>query len=129
VVDHAGDQIKRGFEARARLVQLATPAALLDERVSLAGLVRLERELDAESGRPTEAGGLVQIAEGMNLDVEAQPRLLEIVAALDGTATLGAVIDTAVAELGLTGAHAKRFRREALDLVRELLELGAARFA
>jgi methylase of polypeptide subunit release factors len=129
VVDHAGDQIKRGFEARARLVQLATPAALLDERVSLAGLVRLERELDAESGRPTESGGLVQIAEGMNLSVEAQPRLLEIVAALDGTASLGAVIDTAVAELGLTGAHAKRFRREALDLVRELLELGAAHFA
>jgi methylase of polypeptide subunit release factors len=129
LVDHAGNQIKRAFEARARLAELGNPTDLLDQRVSLAGIVRLERELDAESGLPTETGAIVQIAEGMNLGVEAQPRLLEVAESLDGDDSVGDVIDAAIDRLGLSGAHAKRLRREALDLVRELLELGAARFA
>ena len=129
VVDHAGDQIKRAFAARARLVELGKPSDLLDEHVSLAGLVRLERELDAETGRPREAGALVQITEGMHLGVETQPGLLEIVGALDGTASLGDVVDQAARARGLSGPDAKRLRRDTLDLVRELLELGALRFA
>jgi methylase of polypeptide subunit release factors len=129
LIDHAGNQIKRAFEARARLAELADPGDLLDERVSLAGIVRLERELDAESGLPTETGAIVQIAEGMNLGVEAQPRLLEVAESLDGDDSVGGVIDATTERLGLSGAHAKRLRREALELVRELLELGAARFA
>jgi hypothetical protein len=71
----------------------------------------------------------VQIAEGMHLGVEAQPRLLEIVAALDGRDRLGDVVEAAAERLGLTGSDAKRLRRDALDLVQELLELGAARIA
>jgi methylase of polypeptide subunit release factors len=130
LVDHAGDQIKRAFEARARLGELEKPKQLLDERLSLAGLVRLEQEFQAENGsRPAEGVALVQIAEGMNLGVEAQPQLLEIVAALDGTHDLGSAIDITADRLGLSGADAKGLRRETLDLVRELLELGALRFA
>jgi methylase of polypeptide subunit release factors len=129
LVDHAGSQIRRAFEARARLAELGSPSKLFDERLSLAGVVRLERELDAEHGRPTETSGLVQIAEGMHLGVEAQPRLLEVVEALDGGESLGGVIDGAAHRLGLSDTEAKRLRREALDLVRELLELGALRFA
>jgi len=64
----------------------------------------------------------------MNLGVEAQPRLLDIVRALDGDERLGGVIDAAAGRLGLSDTDAKRLRREALDLVRELLELGALRF-
>lgn len=129
LVDHAGNQIKRAFEARARLAELGKPSGLLDERLALAGIVRLERELDAETGRPTETSALVQIAEGMHLGVEAQPRLLEIVGGLDGGERLGGVIDAAAARLRLSDPDAKRLRRDALDLVRELLELGALRFA
>jgi methylase of polypeptide subunit release factors len=128
LVDHAGDQIKRAFEARARLVELDKPKELLDKRVALAGLVRLERDLDADGSRPVERGGLVQIAEGMNLGVEADPNLLQIVASLDGTQTLDDVIGATAGDLGLSGGDAKRLRREALSLARELLELGAARF-
>jgi methylase of polypeptide subunit release factors len=128
VVDHAGDQIKRAFTARARLVELEKPKALLHEHVALAGLVRLERELDAQNGRPREGSALVQIAEGMNLGVETQPPLLEIVGSLDGAESLGDVIDTAADRLGLSGTDAKRLRRDALELVRDLLELGALRF-
>lgn len=129
LVDHAGNQIKRAFEARARLVELEKPSDLLDERVSLAGITRLERELDAENGRPTESSAIVQIAEGMNLGVATQPRLLEIVGALDGGESVVGVIDAAAGRLRLSDPEAKRLRREALDLVRELLELGALRFA
>ena len=128
LIDHAGNQIRRAFEARARLASHGKPSELLEARVSLAGVVRLERELDAGTGRPTESSALVQIAEGMNLGVEAQPRLLEIVGALDGVDSLGGVIDAAAGRLGLSETDAKRLRREALDLVRELLELGALRF-
>src|SRR5205085_864932 len=115
-------------EARSRLVELDKPKELLDERVALAGLVRLERDLDADGSRPVERGGIVQIAEGMNHGVEADPSLLQIVAALDGTLTLDDVIAAAAGDLGLSGGDAKRLRREALTLARELLELGAARF-
>ena len=128
LVDHAGNQIRRAFEARARLAALGT-ADLRDARVSLVGTVRLERELDAENGRPHEAGALVQIAEGMHLGVETQPRLLEVVGALDGERSLGEVIDAATGRLGVTGPEAKRLGRDAVELARELLELGALRFA
>jgi methylase of polypeptide subunit release factors len=129
VVDHAGDQIKRAFTARVRLAELEKPKQLLDEHVSLAGHVRLERELDAENGRPHEAGAIVQIAEGMNLGVETEPSLLELVGTLDGSERLGDAIEAASDRLGLAGADAKRLRRDALALVRDLLELGALRFA
>jgi methylase of polypeptide subunit release factors len=129
LVDHAGDQIKRAFDARARLVELDLPGGLLAERLSLAGHIRLERELDADGGRPAEREALVQIAEGMHLGVEVEPQLLELVAALDGTATLGETIDQAVSRLELSTTDGKRLRREALGLVRALLELGALRFA
>ena len=41
----------------------------------------------------------------------------------------GKTVGAAARDLRLSGGDAKRLRREALSLVRELLELGAARFA
>jgi methylase of polypeptide subunit release factors len=128
LVDHAGEQIKRAFEARARLAGIESSKALLEKRLSLAGVIRLERELQTENGRVTEGSALVQIAEGMNLGVETQARLLDVVGALDGGKTLGEVVDATAARLGLADADEKRLGRDALDLVRELLELGALRF-
>ena len=128
IVDHAGDQIVRAFEARARLVELGKPSELLEERVSIAGHVRLERELLADGGRPSETGAHVHIAEGMHLSIEAPPQTIEVVGALTGEETVGAVVQAAAARLELSEADAKRLRRESLDLVRELLELGALRF-
>ena len=104
------------------------PSDLLDAHVSLAGLVTLEREIDAENGRPAAAGNRLQMAEGMNLGIEAPSHTLDVVGALDGEATVGAVVDEAASRLGLSGPDAKRLRRESLELVRELLELGALRF-
>ena len=39
------------------------------------------------------------------------------------------MIDAAAGRLGLSGTDAKRLRHDALDLVRELLELGALQLA
>lgn len=129
VVDHAGDQIRRAFDARARLAELDKPAELLDARISVAGALALERELHANGGRPTISSALVQIAEGTNSAVEAPPRTLDVVASLDGTTTLREVVEATAASLGLTEGDTKRLRREALELTRELLELGALSFA
>jgi hypothetical protein len=128
VVDHAGNQIKRAFEARAHLAELGKPSDLLDERVSLAGHLTLEREIDADGDRPVETGDRVQTTEGMNLGIEAPKNTLSVVGALAGDQTLGEVVDAAARQLGLSEADAKRLRRESVDLVRELLELGALRF-
>jgi methylase of polypeptide subunit release factors len=128
LVDHAGNQIKRAFEARARLAELGKPSELLEQRLSVAGLVTLERDIDAEAGRPVAVGDRVQIAEGMNLGIDAPHHTVEIVEALDGESTLAEVVDEAASRLGLSAPDAKRLRRESLDLARELLELGALRF-
>ncbi len=64
----------------------------------------------------------------MNLGVEAPPQTIDVVGGLTGDETLGAVVDAAAERLGLSESDAKRLRREALELVRELLELGALRF-
>jgi methylase of polypeptide subunit release factors len=128
VVDHAGNQIKRAFEARARLAELEKPSDLLDERVSLAGHVTLEREFDADGDRPVEAGDRVQMTEGMNLGIEAPRNAIDVVGALTGDQTVGQVVDATAGRLDLSETDRKRLRRESVDLVRELLELGALRF-
>ncbi len=129
LVDHAGNQIRRAFEARARLAQLGAPTDLLEERLALVGTVRLERELDAVNGRPKDGGALVQLAEGMHLGVETEPLLLDVVGALDGTSALRAVVESVAEHRRLSASDTKRLRRSSVDLARELLELGALRFA
>jgi hypothetical protein len=128
VVDHAGKQIKRAFEARARLAGLGKPTDLLDERLSLAGHVTLEREIDADGDRPVETADRVQMTEGMNLGIEAPRNTIAVVGALTGKQTLRQVVDAVAERLSLSETDAKRLRRESVDLARELLELGALRF-
>jgi tRNA A37 threonylcarbamoyltransferase TsaD len=64
----------------------------------------------------------------MNLGIEAPKNTLSVVGALTGDQTVGEAVDAAARQLGLSEADAKRLRRESVDLVRELLELGALRF-
>ena len=68
------------------------------------------------------------MTEGMNLGIEAPAHTIEVVGALTGEQTLGQVVDTAAGRLGLSETNAKRMRRESVDAVHELLELGALRF-
>jgi methylase of polypeptide subunit release factors len=128
LLDTAGEQIQRAFAARARLVGLTKATDLLDARLTVAATIQLEHELKPGRGRPAVAAARLHLDEGTHPTVEAMPRALEIVASLDGTARLGDAVEAAVKRLELSGSEAARLRREALEVSRELLELGALRF-
>jgi methylase of polypeptide subunit release factors len=127
-LDHAGDQIQRAFAARGRLSELGKPAELLDAKLSIAASVRLERELEPGGGRPGVSVAEVEVSEGTNPVVETSSDALDVVAALDGGTPLGDVVQSVADRLGLSGSEAAELRRESLELMRELLELGALAF-
>ncbi len=105
----AADQIERAFAARERLSELDARDDVLDLHVAVAAPLRLEQELD---GRGRRRGATVALVEGTDSEVETTPEALELVSALDGSRPLRDVVDEDV-------------RRDAVRLVRELLELGA----
>jgi methylase of polypeptide subunit release factors len=125
-LEDAGDQIRRAFAARTRLASLNGRDELLDARLSLAMNVRLEEELEPDDdGGVIVAGGRVDLTEGTRHDVETTSEALEVVAALDSRLSLGEIVNATAERLELSDAEQTRFRREAVRLSRELLELGA----
>jgi hypothetical protein len=120
-LEDAADQVERAFAARARLAELRTQSDLLDERLTLASAVRLEQDLEPRR-RATAA---VALAEGTNSVVDTTPNALEVVAVLDGGVRLGDAVQTAAQRLRLSEPETAKLRREAVELTRELLELGA----
>jgi methylase of polypeptide subunit release factors len=126
-LDDAGGQIQRAFAARAWLTELANPDDLLDARLSVASPLRLEEELEPQEGVAEVSEARIQLTEGTNTTLEADSGVLEIIATLDGDLPLGVVVETVADQLELTAEEAKRLRREALEVSRELLELGALR--
>jgi len=127
-LDHAGDQIRRAFAARARLAHLAKPAELLEARLALGAPVRLERELEPGGGRPGVTVAEVELSEGTNPTVAASTHALDVVAALDGATRLADVVQGVADKLGLSEKQAAELREDSLGLMRELLELGALEF-
>jgi methylase of polypeptide subunit release factors len=126
-LEDAGEQIERAFAARARLSELSTPTELLDARISPAMPLLAESELEPRNGAATVVGARLQLSEGTNTDLEVEPAALEVVAALDGRVRLRDVIRTVADRLGVSESEQGGLRREALDITRELLELGALR--
>ena len=127
-LEDAGEQIERAFEARARLSELRRPADLLDVRLAVAAPLLLEHELEPRRGRTAVVAASLQVAEGTQSTVDASPRALELVAALDGTKRLGDLVQASAERLGLSESETSQLRREVLEACRELLELGALRF-
>jgi methylase of polypeptide subunit release factors len=126
-LDDAGDQVLRAFEARARLTALPSGEALLEEGITLATALRLERELEPdEDGEPAIIGERVELLEGTKHVVDTTDDALEVIASLDGR-VLGELIDDVAARLELSEKETTTLRRDALALTRELLELGALR--
>jgi methylase of polypeptide subunit release factors len=128
LLEDAGDQIERAFASRARLSELGGAAELLDARLSVAATLRLEQELEPRPGRNAVVAAQVHLDEGTNSTVDATPRVLDVVASLDGSTRLGDLVQAAADRLELSDAQTSRLRHEVLDAVRELLELGALRF-
>jgi hypothetical protein len=85
----------------------------------------LEQELDP-GGAVAEAH--IQLAEGTNTSVEVDPRVLDVIASLDGGTRLRDVVQATADRLGLSGGQAAKLQRDALHVSVELLELGGLRF-
>lgn len=118
-LDAASEQIKRAFASRERLAGLARVDDLLAARLSLAMKIQVERELAPRRTGIAVVSAGVQLMEGTNSFVEAPAGAIEIVASLDGSASLRKVLRSATPQL----------RRDVLRLARNLLELGALRFS
>ena len=108
-LEDAADQIERAFAARERLSDHSSRDELLDLRLAVASGLRFEQELDRRGPHGTATVALV---DGTESEVETTPEALQVLTALDGRKPLREVLDESV-------------RRDALRLVRELLELGA----
>ena len=127
-LDDSGDQILRAFEARARLATLGGDKGLLEARLGVASSLRFIRELEPAGGRAVDVEGSVELTEGTKHAVDASADAQEFVASIDSRMRLDEVIDTTADRLGLSEDEEEALREEALDLARELLELGALRF-
>lgn len=127
-LDDAGDQILRAFESRAKLAGLGGDKDLLETRIGVASGLRLDRELEPAGGRAVDVEGRVELTEGTKHAVDASADVQEVVASLDSRMSLSEVIDTTADRLGLLDDEVGTLREEALEVTRELLELGALRF-
>jgi hypothetical protein len=127
-LDDAGDQILRAFEARAKLADLGGDKELLEARVGVASSLQFVRELEPAGGRVVDVDGRVELTEGTKHAVDASADAQEFVASIDSRMRLAEVIETTADRLGLSDEEAQTLREEALEVTRELLELGALRF-
>ena len=121
-LENAGDQIERAFAAQAFLVEDGRDERLLDEPLALADAVSLESRLDPHD-RTRETRLLLD--EGTYPDVECAPAVAEALVGLDG----GATLRESLARLGLPKKAEADVRAEALDALRDLLELGFVELA
>jgi methylase of polypeptide subunit release factors len=129
VLEDAGDQIERAFASRSRLAELPKRNALLDEQLRLASPVRLEHELEPRRTGIADASANVSLAAGTSSTVETTAEALELLASLDGSETLGEVVDDVAHRFSLDARERASLEREAIDLAEELLELGALEFS
>jgi hypothetical protein len=127
-LDDAGDQILRAFEARTRLAKLGADKDLLAARIGVASNLRFIRELEPSGGRAVDVDGSVELTEGTKHAVDASADAQEFVASLDSRMRLGEVIEATADRLDLSDEEARTLNEEAVDVTRELLELGALRF-
>lgn len=128
-VDEADEQVRRAFAMRARLAQLETDDELLDLPLSLELACRLESELEPEVGAPAIVEARIELTEGTGSELDVSPGVLEVVASLDGRTELRDVIDGVAGRLALSAAERSQLERDALEAVRELLEIGALELA
>jgi methylase of polypeptide subunit release factors len=121
----ADEQIRRAFAARERLSRLDGDDDLLYERLSLGVALSLERELEPGDDGPAIVDARIQLCEGTSSVVDVEPGVLDVVASLDGRLPLEETVGTVADRLGLSAGERAQLERDAVEAVRELLELGA----
>ena len=126
-LEDADEQVQRAFAARARLSSL-DDGDLLDERLSLGMDVSLEQELEAHGRGPGIAEARIRLREGTSSVVEVEPGVLDVVGELDGGRPLRDVVGTVADRLDLSAPERAQLERDAVEVARDLLELGALVF-
>jgi hypothetical protein len=110
------------------LAELETDDVLLDMNIAVAGPVRLELSLEPEGTGTVVMGASVHLDEGTHPSIDVSSDMIEVLAALDGAKTYAEVIEGVASSLDFTPGETQKLRREALEIGRELLELGALCF-
>jgi len=118
-LEFAGDQIERVFRALTLVDE--GDRAVLASTPSLADDVRFEQELD-RIGELEDVR--VVLTEGTWPEVSIDRAQLELLLELDGRITLAAAIESVAVRLEREGEDGDSFRRDALALACDLLELG-----
>jgi hypothetical protein len=127
-LEDAGAQILRAFDSRAVLAELESDDELLDANVAVAGPLRLELSLEPEGTGTVVVGASASLDEGTHPSLDVSSDMIEVLAALDGAKRYGDVIEGVASSLDFTPSETQRLRRDALEVGRELLELGALCF-
>lgn len=122
-LEFAGDQIVRVFASHARLAELESPEALLDEVPVLVRDVQVEHRHEPGSRDPETR---LFLGEGTNVEYELDFDVAEVVALLDGSLTLGRAIDRVVRAFELDRREEAELRTDSLNEMRDLLALGIA---
>jgi methylase of polypeptide subunit release factors len=124
-VDDADEQIQRAFASRARVAALDGRDDLGPQHLSLEMAFWMEQEIEPLNGRASIVESRIQLSEGTSSTVDVEPGVLDVVASLDGRTALDEVIGRVADRLALSKGDRSRLERNAVEAVRELLELGA----
>src|SRR5213080_1061108 len=102
---------------------------MIPATLSLATTIQLERKLEPQAGRAIDVDGHVELSEGTKSAIDVTADAQEVLTMLDGHSPLRDVLRAANERLGLDNEEASTLQDETLEVVHELLELGALRFA
>lgn len=122
-LEFAGEQIERVFASHARLAELPSVEALLEETVVLAREVRIDRVVQPGTREPET---VLALEEGTFVEFELDPDVAEVVRLLDGTLTLGRAVERVVRAFELDRRDAAELRRDTITEIEELLAFGIA---
>ena len=112
----AGRHVARLFETHDRLAGAAAGRALLDRRLRVADEAVLSRDSRFHGGRWHAEAPTLRLEAGLPFTAELDPPTARLLAALDGSQTLGQALAAAVEGVDT--------REEGLELARRMLEIG-----
>jgi predicted RNA methylase len=116
-----GDAVERRFAARDFLADHATDDQLLGVKPRLSPHARLEQIFEPSEGGWSPTPLNLKLVRGFPSSVGVQALVAQFLGALNGSRTLGEVIDKLAAKVD---TEPERVRKECLDVSRKLIEFG-----
>ncbi len=120
-VGSASDQISRLFEAQNYLASLGDERALLAERFRPANGQRMEQTILYRDGQYMVQNARLLLEDGIGIDAEVSPQLINLLLRLDGERRLSDLIEEVAED---TEVDPVRLANDALPAIRLLFEQG-----